>query len=430
MSTESSRRSFLRNIGYGSLGVLAANEMFSSAFAQTPSPGEKVLGKSGVETTKRSKQVWKPVSDRKIRVGIVGNGVCKFGPSFGFQDHPNVTVAAVSDLFPDRCAEMSKVCRCEKTYPSLEELVKDDSLEAVFVATDAPSHPRHCIEVLKHGKHVASAVPASFGSMDEAFALYEAVKASGKKYMMFETSAFHDDCHAEREIYRAGGFGKLTYAEGEYYHFAATPIPSYKDWRVGGPPQYYPTHSNAYYCCVTGGSFTEVSCMGTPAWNKLVTPDNNRYKNPFGTEIALFRTSEGGMARMAVSWDTQGYQGEMGRVRGERGSMTGMKYQGKMKKFPDLEKPALPPTVATGHHGGSSGYLMNEFVLSILEDRKPLVDIVMALNLTVSGIVAHQSALQGGELLKIPQFTGCSGAEDAAPGRLRRHPGRWKKHSG
>ena len=47
---------------------------------------------------------------------------------------------------------------------------------------------------------------------------------------------------------------------------------------------------------------------------------------------------------------------------------------------------------------------MNEFVTAILEDRKPLVDIVMALNLTVAGIVAHQSALKGGETLKIPQY--------------------------
>ena len=97
-----------------------------------------------MKTTQRPKKVWQPVSDRKIRVGIVGYGVCQFGAAFGFQDHPNVTVAAVSDLFPDRCAALAKVCRCAKTYPSLEELVKDDSLEAVFVATDAPSHARHC----------------------------------------------------------------------------------------------------------------------------------------------------------------------------------------------------------------------------------------------------------------------------------------------
>ncbi|MBN2580775.1 MAG: Gfo/Idh/MocA family oxidoreductase [Pirellulales bacterium] len=394
----------MRCAGLGSLGAIAANEMLGNALAQTPNPGVEVLGEAGVKTSKRSKKVWKSVSDRKIRVGIVGNGVCKFGPSFGFQDHPNVTVAAVSDLFPDRCAEMAKVCRCEKTYPSLEELVKDDSLEAVFVATDAPSHARHCLDALKHGKHVASAVPAVYGSLDDAEKLYEAVKSSGKKYMMFETSAFHDDCYAMRQIFQAGDFGKLIYSEGEYYHYMGQPIPSYKDWRVGLPPQFYPTHSNGYYCCVSNGSFTEVSCMGIPSIVEHLQPANNVYKNPFGTEIALFRTSEGGMARMAVSWDTPGFEGEMGRLRGQRGSMTGMNYKGLKKKLPNLSRPALPPNVAPGHHGGSSGQLMNEFVLAILEDRKPMVDIVMALNLTVAGIVAHQSALKDGELMKVPQF--------------------------
>jgi hypothetical protein len=48
--------------------------------------------------------------------------------------------------------------------------------------------------------------------------------------------------------------------------------------------------------------------------------------------------------------------------------------------------------------------LTEEFVRAILEDRKPLVDIGMALNLTVAGIVAHHSALKDGELMKIPQF--------------------------
>jgi hypothetical protein len=47
---------------------------------------------------------------------------------------------------------------------------------------------------------------------------------------------------------------------------------------------------------------------------------------------------------------------------------------------------------------------MNEFVLAILQDRKPLVDIAQALNMTISGILAHQSALKDGELMKIPQY--------------------------
>src|SRR5207302_4934491 len=138
--------------------------------------------------------------------------------------------------------------------------------------------------------------PAVFGSLDDAVRLFRAVRASGRKYMMFETSCFHEDLHAMREIYRAGGLGKVVYAEGEYFHYMEEPIASYKDWRVGLPPQWYPTHSNAYCIGVNGGSFTEVSCMGFPSVLKHLQPSNNRYKNPFGTEVALFRTRTGGSA--------------------------------------------------------------------------------------------------------------------------------------
>ncbi|MBM4095090.1 MAG: hypothetical protein FJ276_37645 [Planctomycetes bacterium] len=223
--------------------------------------------------------------------------------------------------------------------------------------------------------------------------------------MMFETSCYHAELHAMRQIYNAGGFGQMVYSEGEYFHYACAVIPSYKDWRIGLPPQWYPTHSNAYYVGVTGGSFTEVSCMGMRSIRDELQPENNRYKNPFGTEIALFRTSEGGMARMGVSWDSPGHEGEVGRVRGQKGSMTGMVYAGLEKNLPNLDRPPLPPTVNPGGHGGSHGYLGHEFVMSILESRKPLVDIGQALNMTVSGIVAHQSALQDGALMKIPQYS-------------------------
>jgi hypothetical protein len=90
-------------------------------------------------------------------------------------------------------------------------------------------------------------------------------------------------------------------------------------------------------------------------------------------------------------------------VRGQKGSFYG-KYEGLEKSLPDTRRPPLPPGVSGGGHGGSHGHLMNEFVTAILEDRKPLVDVAQALNMTVAGIVAHQSALKGGELLKIRQY--------------------------
>ena len=395
------RRNFIRLAGLGAgAGVLGMQQACKTG-KQVVQP--VIQGFDETESAGAGSKVWTPVSERKIRVGLVGYGVCRFAGAFGFQDHPNVEVAAVSDLFPDRCAELAKVAGCQKTYPSLEELVKDDRIEAVFIATDAPSHARLAMEALNHGKHVASAVPAVFGSLEDAEKLFEAVKRSGLKYMMFETSMFRENLYAMRQIYKAGGFGKVVYTEGEYWHYSEKGIAGYNNWRHGMPPQWYPTHSDAYYVGMTDGSFTEVSCLGIPS--DMERYKKNDYHNPFATEISFYRTSEGGAARMGRSADTRGhgYGGETGRVRGTKGAYY-EKYDGIEKNLPDLTRPPLPPGVSAGGHGGSHGRLMDEFVSSILQDRKPLVDIATALNMTVGGIVAHQSALKNGEWMKIPQY--------------------------
>ncbi len=393
------RRGLLTAAGLGVAAWLAAAEGAETA--------EKIQGFGETDAGRLRKRGWKPVSDRKVRVGIVGYGVCRFGAAFGFQNHPNVEVAAVSDLFPDRCAGLAKACRCEKTYPSLEEMVKDDSIEAIFLATDAPSHARHAILCMAHGKHVGCAVPAVWGNLEDADKLFETVKKTGLTYMMFETSAYRADCYAMRQAYRAGALGRLIYSEGQYYHYSKRQLGSYKGWRCGTPPMWYPTHSTAYFVAVTGGSFTAVSCQGFRGAIPTFKPEANPYKNPFDSETALFRTHEGGASRMSVCWGTRGSHGEYGHVRGERSMMEGTRFEpaADLKKRPvDFSKPQLPPGMPAGGHGGSHGYLTEEFITALLRKRRPLVDVAWSLNMTVPGIVAHRSALKDGELMRVPQY--------------------------
>ena len=403
-----SRRSFMTRSAAGAAFASIASPL--AVFGDDQPVKPQIQGFDETDSDIDPNAKWEPFTDRKLRMGIVGFGLCHFGAQFGLQDHPNVEVVAVSDLFPDRCDGLAKACRCEKTYPSLEEMIKDDSIEAIFVATDAASHADHVCKALKAGKHVASAVPAVFGSLEDAHRLYETVKETGLFYGMFETSAFHDDVYQARKIYKAGGFGTMVYSEGEYYHYGAGSLDSYKGWRIGLPPQWYPTHSNAYYTCVTGNSFTKVSCVGYRSKLAEYQKGANPHDNPFGTEIALFTTSEGGSARMAVSWDTAGWGGEVGRMRGEVGAFNGAysALNDETKKLVeglgDLRKPQLPPGVDAGGHGGSHGYLGSNFVESVLKGRHPLVNVAVALNTTVAGIVAHQSAFKDGEQLDIPQF--------------------------
>lgn len=414
MSTQLTRRSFL---GGAATAVAAAHSL-----AQRAQGADVIPGFDQTRTDYDKTKAWKPFSDRKVRVGLVGYGVCKFSAAFEFQNHPNVEVVAVSDLFPDRCAALAERVKCKKTYPSLEEMVKDDKIEAIFVATDAPSHARHCIEVLNHGKHVCTAVPAFRGDIDDAEKLLACVRKNrGLVYAMFETSVFHDDLYAMEKLYAENVFGHIVYSEGEYCHphtLGGPSIGSYKDWRKNGSPMWYPTHATAYYVSVTHGSFVDVSCQGTAPFDKSKHKPN-AIGNIFNSEVGLFRTSEGGISRMIIC-GSQGEYLEAGRIRGEyagyswhngmaAGFVGDAEGKKRLKKALDkgvqTKKHALPPSVSAGGHGGSHGYLSNDFIDAILRGRKPAVDVIDALNMTVPGYYAHLSAMKGGETLKIPQYS-------------------------
>jgi predicted dehydrogenase len=58
-----------------------------------------------------------------------------------------------------------------------------------------------------------------------------------------------------------------------------------------------------------------------------------------------------------------------------------------------------------GGHGGSHPHMVNEFLQALAANRDPRPNAVTAANWTCVGICAHQSALKGGEIVKLPGFT-------------------------
>jgi len=396
-----------KNFFIGSAAVVAA----ASLKAAVREPVGKIQGFDESSEAKTDGP-WEPFSDKKVRVGIAGYGVCTFGATFSFQDHPNVEVVAATDLDPERCKKLAQVVHAKRTYPSAEEMIDKEgkNMDAVFIATDAPSHADLVLRALDRGYHVCSAVPSLWGEeqLDRAPKMIEAVKKSGLVYALFETTAFRPQCIAMRRIYEAGGFGVLAYTEGEYFHLKDTkhPIGSYNGWRIASPPQYYATHSNGFYTCMTHKAFTEVTCVGTRG--TLPEYSKNRYGNPFASEVAFYKTEEGGSARMTRAANLPGYSGELGRCFGTMGCFRNDRFAGDNSIVKNLKliRAGLPPGVKNnGHHGGSHPYLTDDFLRAILvPGHKVCVDVATALNTTVSGVYAHLSAMKGGETLKIPIF--------------------------
>jgi hypothetical protein len=49
--------------------------------------------------------------------------------------------------------------------------------------------------------------------------------------------------------------------------------------------------------------------------------------------------------------------------------------------------------------------LAHEFIMSVIEDREPFPNARQSANWTCVGLCAHDSALKGGAIVKLPGFT-------------------------
>jgi predicted dehydrogenase len=367
---------------------------------------------------------------KKVRIGIVGG---RFGAGFQWHLDPDCQVTAVCDIAPQALAHLSTTYHCPTTYHSFREMLRHPGLDAVGVFTPAPLHAWMVSEAMKAGKHVISAVPAGM-SVEQLEMLLDTVKRTGMKYMMAETSYYRSEIIACREMAREGKFGTIFYSEAEYHHEGVNALGyddrGYPTWRYGLPPMLYPTHCTGMVVPVTGERLSEVYAIGWGDGHEMVR--SNQYQNPFWNTTGFFKTSGGHSARISVFWHVAAGGVERSQFYGDRMSF----YMARPEKSPDtivriskngqtmldangypegkvsLETAQIPDffdrlpepmRVQTGH-GNSHTFLTHEFVRAILENRQPTVNIWEAVAYTLPGIVAHQSALRGGELMKIKDY--------------------------
>lgn len=368
-------------------------------------------------------------AERRLRVGVVGG---RFGTQFYFHEHPSAVVEAVADLRDDRRAALQKTYSCPKAYSSLGELLKDRNVDAVALFTPAPDHAAQVRQALEAGKHVLCAVPAAM-SVEECAELVEAVRKSGLTYMMAETSYYQQLTISARKFQQAGEFGRIYSCESEYHHAGLDSLfveNGQRTWRYGFPPMNYPTHCTAHLLSVTGERITEATCIGWGDGDPVLK--ENRYKNPFWNETALFKTDLGTAFRVAVWWKgahrgterAQWFGDKMSfffqhpnglgpaivrwSVDKEKDSAGFARQRAVLEKYEEVKWWAtemLPaPLRHNSGHEGSHTFITHEFVDAVLSKRKPAVDIREAVAYTLPGIIAHQSALRGGEQMKVPQL--------------------------
>jgi predicted dehydrogenase len=391
---------------------------------------------------------------KKLRVAIIGGG--QFSSSFIhlFQAHPCVEEVALVELNPERRASIAAKFSIKQTFASLSELWNSD-FNAVAIFTPRWTHAQIALEAIQNGRHVYTAVPMGI-TQEEISQLVEASSKTKLTYFMAETSFYYPAVVFSRRKFAEGQMGKFVYGEGEYLHdmshgfsdaYAANGGDEWKS-TASFPPMLYATHSVSTILSVTGAQATSVTCIGLKdtADDGIFDSDVSMWKNNQSNQIALFETSDGGVMRIAelrrvgtaplestVRMSIFGTEGSFEQQVGYASWATKNSFDiitDEIGTFSDVENPYslrpdyVPPNLWDGGfarvhdrsqlpkeflglsngHGGSHQFMVDDFVMDAVGERKAPMNIHDAARFTAPGIWAHQSAQMAGKRLEIPQF--------------------------
>jgi predicted dehydrogenase len=143
-------------------------------------------------------------------VGVVGLGY--WGPNLArnFDRLPDAELTWLCDASEDALERWGAAFPAARTTASLDDLLSDDSLDAVVVATPVPTHAELATRVLAAGKHCFVEKPMG-RSAAEAEAVVEAAQASDRVLMVGHLLEYHPGVEKLSELVSSGELGDVHY---------------------------------------------------------------------------------------------------------------------------------------------------------------------------------------------------------------------------
>lgn len=375
--------------------------------------------------------------NKKLKVGVVGlnRGDCH---ALNALKASNVELAAVCDIDRNK-AEMRK-----KNYPAHvkvyydhRDLCADTDIDAVIMATPIDVHTQTVIDALEAGKHVLSEVIVAT-TIDDIYKIGEALKKSGKKYMMAENYCYIRPLLIVENLIKSGRFGEIYYAESDYlkdFQEYNPNFPNIGGWRqktyFGRRGHPYITHTLGSLLHIMNERVKTVSSMAAGHSFDMVA-DN--------TCTLMLETDKGHLIRLRSSfvsprpdqvtyYSFQGndgcYQAPQGPtdyhkifINGEcqRGGWNNPGGWKNVYEFKDNIDETWKRYWSIGDYEGKldndtyelydSGALMmlEEFADCVLNDKPVPVSFADAANWTAAGLISADSVNVGSKPLDVPNF--------------------------
>jgi predicted dehydrogenase len=374
------------------------------------------------------------MSDQKINIAIIGLG---FGAEFIpiYQRHPNANMYAIcrrDEAELNACGDKFGI---EKRYTDYDALLADPAVDAVHINTPIPDHAGQAIKALKAGKHVACTVPMAT-SVEDCLEIIRLCDETGLKYMMMETVVYSREFLFMKELHEKGELGKLQFLQASHQQ----DMDGWPGYWPGLPPMHYATHCVGPVLGLPKKDAEYVSCFPSGTIREEM---HGCYGSPFAIETTHIKMHDSDLSARIIRslFDVARQYRESIDVYGVKKSVEWPLIEHEplvihTAKKPEAEIPEKVVCPDYGHllpaeiagftqggvyggeegeehlsftqgagHGGSHPHLANEFLMALVEDRQPWPNARQSANWTCTGICAHESALKGGEIVRLPVET-------------------------
>ncbi|MBI3947030.1 MAG: Gfo/Idh/MocA family oxidoreductase [Armatimonadetes bacterium] len=144
-----------------------------------------------------------------VNWGVIGcGGIADRRTIPGLMEAKNARLVAVMDQVPEATQRVKAKHACPKAYDTVEALLADQEIQAVYIATPVFAHKDQVIAAAQAGKHVLVEKPLALNSA-QGREMLAVVKAAGvyatEGYMM----KFHSLHQRAKEIIASGALGKI-----------------------------------------------------------------------------------------------------------------------------------------------------------------------------------------------------------------------------
>ncbi len=217
-------------------------------------------------------------------VGVVGLGY--WGPNLArnFDRLPDAELAWLCDYSDEARGRWGRAFPSARSTSRLDDLLEDDSLDAVAVATPVPTHAELAMRVLSARKHCFVEKPLA-RSEKEAEEVIETARAAERLLMVGHLLEYHPGIQRLAELVRSGELGDLRYIYSNRLNLGKHRQDENALWSLGA-------HDLSVILMLAGEEPYEWTAMG------------ESYVKPGVEDVvfALMRFHSGLIAHMHLSW--------------------------------------------------------------------------------------------------------------------------------